>query len=171
MGVVSSSCSHWPPIKVSAQCFLLVQPLIRVEHCKSNKPFLRIRIESDTPEVYFRPFNQPMPTRIVIINGLQDYWTGFTPGYKRFKNVTIQTKACFLSFENTLISNLCSKLRSKNSQNYNKASRYFYLWLQWYHSRNMIQVNSCVHIFLYNSCVFFCLLKGKPPFLEWTTNK
>ena len=62
---------------------------------KSKKPFLRIEIESDTPEVYFRPYNQPMPGRIVIINGLQDYWTGFTPGYKRFKNVTIQTQGSF----------------------------------------------------------------------------
>ena len=53
---------------------------------------MRIEIESDNPEVYFRPFNQPMPARIVIINGLQDYWTGFTPGFKRFKNVTIETK-------------------------------------------------------------------------------
>ena len=29
-----------------------------------------------------------------------------------------------------------------------------------------IVFNSCIHIFLYKSCVFFCLLKGKPPFLE-----
>ena len=33
-----------------------------------------------------------MPARIVIINGFQDYWTEFTPGFKRFKHIIIETK-------------------------------------------------------------------------------
>ena len=52
---------------------------------KLNQPFIRIQIESDNPEKFLRPFNQSMPTEIAIAY----------EGYKRFKNVTIQTEVSF----------------------------------------------------------------------------
>ena len=69
---------------------------------KSIEPFLRIEIFSDNPEVYLRPFIQPRPTKIIINNGfserfdydlmVNDSYYDFTPGYKRFKDITIKTK-------------------------------------------------------------------------------
>ena len=52
---------------------------------KSNKPYIRIQLESDNPVKNLRPFNQSMPTKIEI---------GYE-GYKRFKNVTIQTEVSY----------------------------------------------------------------------------
>ena len=67
---------------------------------KSIKPFLRMEISSDNSEVYLRPFNQPRPARIIITNGItqrynstaKQWYDDFTPGYKRFKNIKIETK-------------------------------------------------------------------------------
>jgi len=49
---------------------------------KSNQPFIRIQIESENQQKFLRPFNQSIPTEIVI---------GYE-GFKAFKNVTIRTQ-------------------------------------------------------------------------------
>ena len=61
---------------------------------------MRIEISSDNPDVYLRPFNPPMPAKIIITNGItqrfnrtiQEWYNDFTPGYKRFKDIRIETK-------------------------------------------------------------------------------
>jgi len=58
---------------------------------KSNQSFLRIEF-SDDKNVYqkfLRPYNQPMPAKIVIQ----------TDEYKRFGNITVQTKVGFQDYE------------------------------------------------------------------------
>ena len=55
---------------------------------ESYQPFLRIKISDQKGRVNqesLRPSNQKMPTKIVIRND----------GYKRFQNMTVQTKVCF----------------------------------------------------------------------------
>ena len=55
---------------------------------KSNQSFLRIKIsdkEGNVNQEFLRPSNQQMPTKIVIRND----------GYKKFQNVTVQTKVGF----------------------------------------------------------------------------
>ena len=65
--------------------FLYRQQLISRE---SYQPFLRIKPSDKEDRVnqeILRPSNQQMPTKIVIRND----------GYKRFQNVTVQTKVGF----------------------------------------------------------------------------
>ena len=54
---------------------------------KSDQSFLRIELSDEdiVNQKFFRPYNVSMPTKIVIRND----------GYKRFKNITVQTQVGF----------------------------------------------------------------------------
>ena len=54
---------------------------------KSNQPFLRIEIsdEDSVNHEILKPYNQPIPAKIVI----------YQDGNKRLKNITVQTKVGF----------------------------------------------------------------------------
>ena len=54
---------------------------------KSNQPFLRIEIsdEDSVNHEILKPYNQPIPAKIVI----------YQDGNKRFQNITVQTKVGF----------------------------------------------------------------------------
>ena len=54
---------------------------------KSDQSFLRITFsdKNGVNQKFLRPYNQPMPAKTVIRNG----------GYKRFQNITVQTKVGF----------------------------------------------------------------------------
>ena len=63
---------------------------------KSTKPFLRIEIQRENPEIILRPFKQKMPYMLNIMTGQSEYVSynnyKVVPGYKRFENVTIETE-------------------------------------------------------------------------------
>ena len=54
---------------------------------KSDQSFLRIDVsgKDGLNQKFLRPFNQPMPAKLVIQND----------GYKKFQNITVQTKDGF----------------------------------------------------------------------------
>ena len=79
---------------------------------KSKQTFVRIRIDSDNPENFLKHYYASTPTKITILNGYDgetclgvschpDFLREmnkvdeFIPGYKKFKNITIQTQVRF----------------------------------------------------------------------------
>ena len=54
---------------------------------KSDQSFLRIELidKDSSNQKFLRPYNQPIPAKIVIQKD----------GYKRFQNITVQTKVGF----------------------------------------------------------------------------
>ena len=54
---------------------------------KSDQPFLRIDLsdKDGVNQKFLRPYNAPMPAKIVIRND----------GYKKFKNITVHTQVGF----------------------------------------------------------------------------
>ena len=79
---------------------------------KSKQTFVRIQIDSDNPENFLKHYYASMPTQITILNGYDgitclgpdcqpiflrqmNQVDEFIPGYKKFKNITIQTQVRF----------------------------------------------------------------------------
>ena len=79
---------------------------------KSKQTFIRIQIDSDNPENFLKHYYASMSTKITILNGYDgetclglncqpmflnqmNQVDEFIPGYKKFKNMTIQTQVRF----------------------------------------------------------------------------
>ena len=79
---------------------------------KSKQTFVRIQIDSDNPEKFLKHYYPSLPTKITILNGYNgetclglschprflrnmNQVDQFNPGYKKFKNITIQTQVRF----------------------------------------------------------------------------
>ena len=61
--------------------------MVNLTFQKSNQSFLRIELsdKDGVTQKYLRPYDQPMPAKILIRND----------GYKKFQNITVHTQVGF----------------------------------------------------------------------------